>query len=309
VPMHPYFATKVAPMLDASLDFEAKIAAFMAMDSDYSSPAVETEDIVIPGTDVKIPARLYQQAGNQNLLPGLVWFHGGGFVQGGLWQNESDVVAREMAHRTPMVVLAVEYRLCNDGVTFPAPFTDGLDALKWFAANSERLNVDPKRIFIGGISAGGSLAATVSVLNRDLGLNLLAGQLLNCPTLHHKLPTPTAELQSKLDQYPGFGLTAEYVEERNRNVCGGEPAGTPSWWFPGELEDLGDLVPAQIINCEFDALRASGEKYAEQLVAAGNSVELSYEPGTPHAHLNRHPQECEPMDLTLDSMVDFIQRH
>jgi len=309
MPLHPLFASRLSIFEDETLSFEEQLAAFNAPLSEYASPEVETIDLEIVGGEHKIPARLYWPKNNEPNLPGLVWFHGGGFTEGGLWQNESDVVSRELAHRANLIVLAVDYRLCNNGILFPAPQEDGVSSLQWMAKNAEKLGIDKSRIFIGGISAGGALAASVTVQDRDSGNNFLAGALLNCPILHHKLPELSEELQGKLQEIHGFGLTSEYVDKRNEYLCGGNTAGSPKWWFAGEVEDLKGLAPIQIINCEYDALRASGERFAKQLSAAGAELEVLFEPGTPHAHINRFPQDCPPMDRTLNSMVGFIQNH
>lgn len=306
MPLHPLFADRLDVFADENLDFAQKLEIFNAPLSDYISPAVQTQDVSISSA-TDIPVRVYRPEGNEETLPALLWFHGGGFTEGGLWQNESDVVAREIAARTPAVVVAVDYRLCNDGVLFPAPQEDGLAALEWLVENANELGVDADKIFIGGISAGGALSAALALHQRDLGMNVVSGVLLNCPLLHHTLPPYSDELQGKLDEIGGFGINREMVEGLNAYLTGGSVTDAPRWWFAGEVEDHSGYPATQIINCEYDALRSSGEKFAEQLATAGVDVEVSYEPGTPHAHINRYPRDCEPMDRTLNSMVAFIQ--
>ena len=307
MPLHPLFADRLDVFADENLDFNQKLEIFNAPLSDYVSPAIQTTDITVVSPEAEIPVRVYRPAGNTDTLPALLWFHGGGFTEGGLWQNESDVVAREISHRTPMVVVAVDYRLCNDGVLFPAPQEDGLATLKWVLENATELGVDTDKIFVGGISAGGALSAALAVQQRDLGMNVVTGVLLSCPLLHHTLPPYSEELQSKLDEVNGFGIGREMVEGLNKYLTNDNVAGAPRWWFAGEVDDHTGYPATQIINCEYDALRSSGEKFAEQLAAAGVDVEVSFEPGTPHAHINRYPQDCEPMDRTLNAMAAFIQ--
>jgi len=205
-----------------------------------------------------------------------------------------------------MSVLSVDYRLCNDGILFPAPHNDSLEALRWLAAHAQELSIDPRRIFIGGISAGGALAAALAIQDRDLGLGLVCGQLLSCPLIHKKLPALSTELHSTLDEVSGPWFTPEMIQSLTNYLCDGQPETAPTWWFAGDDLVKADLPPTQIINCEYDSLRASGEEYARQLLAAGVEVEVSFEPGTPHAHLNRLPADCEPTDRTLSSMARFI---
>ena len=188
MPLAPLFKDRIAVMGDTSLPERERAKIFEAPLSEYVSPPIDTHDLAIPGTARAIPARLYRPAGNSGVLPGLIWFHGGGFRFGDINMNEADIVARELAHRTGLVVLTVDYALVTETEKFPVPMVDGIDSLRWFANNAEELKVDAKRIFVGGISAGGALAASVAVNDRDSGDNLLAGQLLNCPDLHRELP-------------------------------------------------------------------------------------------------------------------------
>ncbi len=308
MPLHPLFAERWQFMKDDGSDPQERWAKFNAPISEYVSPPVTTEDFTIEGREVDIPVRLYIPENAQPGAAGLVWFHGGGFRMGGLWQNESDVVAREVAHRGGVVVLAVDYRLTINGVAFPAPFVDGTDALRWFVSQLGRLGVDPKRVFVGGISAGGHLASAVAMHDRDSGDNFLAGQLLNCPVVHKVLPEFSAHLKACIEEVGGeqFMLHHEMVNQMHIDNAGGSVEGKPEWWWPGDAASQANLAPAQISNCEYDTLRASGERYAEQLKAAGVPVEVWFEPGTPHAHINRYPQDCPPMDHTIDEFVRFI---
>lgn len=308
MPLHPLFAERWHHMKDDGRDVQERWAAFNAPLSEYISPPVKTEDFSIDGRDVSIPVRLYVPENARPGAAGLVWFHGGGFQMGGLWQNESDVVAREVAHRGGIVVLAVDYRLTIGGVTFPAPFTDGIDALRWFVSQIDRLGVAADRVFVGGISAGGHLAAVVAMNDRDSGDHFLAGQVLNCPTVHRVMPAYSAALQACIEEIGGeqYLLHRDMVNQLHNDNAGSSAQDKPDWWWPGDAQNHSGLAPAQISNCEYDTLRSSGEKYADQLTAAGVPVEVWFEPGTPHAHINRYPQDCPPMDHTLDEFVRFI---
>jgi acetyl esterase/lipase len=310
MPLDPLFADRLhfftkLPFADALAEYEAPVSA-------YNSPPIDTEEVVIDGPNGDIMARIYRPAGTDvstAALPGLVWFHGGGFTQGNYDMNESDVVSREIAHRLKAVVMSVDYRLVTETVKFPVPQLDGISSTRWFAHRATQLGVNPNKIFVGGISAGGCLAASVAVIDRDSGDNFLAGQLLNCPIAHFVAPPFSDELQGKLDEDPkALVISREYLDDNNRVLVGGKSLEElEPYWFPGEVSDLSGLVPAQIINCEYDTLRASGEKFAEQLVAAGNSVEVLTQAGVPHAHINRYPADCKQMVETLDNMVRFME--
>jgi acetyl esterase/lipase len=307
MPLDPLFADRLhfftkLPFADALAEYEAPV-------SSYNSPPIDTEEVLIAGPSGDIKARIYRPSASDAALPGLVWFHGGGFTQGNYDMNESDVVSREISHRLKAVVMSVDYRLVTETVKFPAPQLDGIASTSWFGQNAAQLGVNPKKIFVGGISAGGCLAASVAVADRDSGDNYLAGQLLNCPIAHFVAPAFSEELQSKLDEEPkALVLPREYLDDNNRFLVGGiSLEEIEAYWFPGEVSDLSGLAPAQIINCEYDTLRASGEKFAAQLAAAGNEIEVLTQQGVPHAHINRHPADCKQMAETLDNMVRFMR--
>jgi len=310
MPLDPLFANRLH-FFD-ELPFAEAIKAYEAPLTSYVSPPVEGEDRALPGSGIDIPVRIYRPVGTTagtDKLPGLVWFHGGGFVNGNIDMNESDVVSRELSHRAQAIVMTVDYRLVTETVKFPAPQLDGVASLQWLARNATELGIDENKIFVGGISAGGCLAASVAIMDRDMGDNYLAGQLLNCPIAHWELPEFSAELQQKLDELsPDFGLKREYVDSNNRYMIdSGAREDVEPYWFAGEVEDLRGLAAAQIINCEYDTLRASGELYGAQLLAAHNCVEVLTQAGVPHAHINRYPADCDQMVETLENMVRFMR--
>ena len=123
------------------------------------------------------------------------------------------------------------------------------------------------------------------------------------------MPKYSDELQSKLDELPaGFGLSKDFVDQNNVfMVENGDLSDIEPYWFAGEVEDLRGLAPAQIINCEYDTLRSSGELYGKQLAEAGNKVEVLTQDSVPHAHINRYPADCKQMGETLDHMVRFMR--
>lgn len=309
MPLSPLFKDRILLLFDETKGERERALAFEAPLSEYLSPPMETREIEIPGPLGVIKARLYRPAGNTDVLPGLIWFHGGGFRFGDIEMNEANIVARELAHRGDFAVLTVDYALCTATRFFPAPQNDGVASLRWFASNAADLLVETKRIFIGGISAGGSLAASVAIHDRDSGDNLLAGQLLNCPDLHKMLPEYPADVQRAVDEEPNMiFLNHEVVNRHNAaHVEPGKPQG--NWWFAGDTPSQVGLAPTQIINCEYDGLRASGEKYGEQLAAAGVDVEVLMQAGVPHAHINRYPADCPEMAETLDNMVRWMKAH
>lgn len=285
-----------------SKDFDAPLV-------EYSSPDVEIESTKIPGPQGEIPIRLYRprHAGRSSeKLPGLIWFHGGAFLFGSLDMNEADVVSREIAARAQTIVMSVDYRLVTSESKFPTCQIDSLAASQWFLENLEKLSVDVSNVVIGGGSAGAALAASTALRLRDM--ELLAGirTMLIYPTLHSSLPEPSQELASKLGELPKpLVFDPEWTNWISQQL-GAEFVDKSFHINPGDHSNLEGLTQTLIINSEYDSLRSSGEKYAQQLAAAGNDVKLFTQNGAIHGHLNRHPGESWSMDQSLQIMSDFI---
>src|SRR5258708_6255525 len=116
------------------------------------------QPLAIPSPHGSIPARIYtplKLRQNNGLAPGLVFFHGGGWVIGDL--DSHDVVCRKLAHEGELIVISVDYRLAPEH-KFPAAADDAIAATKWIAGNSKRLGVDASRLMVGGDSACGHLS-------------------------------------------------------------------------------------------------------------------------------------------------------
>lgn len=304
MPLAPRFAERLKYF--GTMPREEFMKLFGQADSIYESPDLEVKHEKAGS----VPLLTYRKTGSTGELPVLIWMHGGGFQFGTYTMNEGDIVAREMAHRGNLVVVNVEYRLVNEDVKFPAPQQDCLAALDWVVENLEKIGGRRDAIFIGGISAGGCLAASVSMMDRDRGTNYLKGQLLNVPVAHAVIPPMHDELQSKLDELNGFYIQPDAASEL-QIVCAkdGDPKNSPSYCFPGDVADQSGLPATQIINSEYDSLRASGEKYGEQLKAAGVKTEVHTQLSVPHAHINNLPADLPEVGETLDLMVRFIQQN
>lgn len=307
MPLSKLFADRVhyfeeLPFMEAYPLFDAPI-------SEYASPDLDVENKFVATSEGAVPVLVYKPRNQSEKLPAIIWMHGGGFQQGTYTMNESNVVSRELAHRGNFVLVNVEYRLVNDKTKFPAPQNDCMAVLDWVVSNHEELNIDLKAIFVGGVSAGGCLAASMAVLDRDNGNHYIAGQLLNCPVLHKEIPPLSVELQAKMNEIPKeLGFSNELVAELNKFVLeSGDLKDLNPAWMPGENQSLSGLPPAQIINCEYDTLRASGEKYASQLKDAGIPVEVITQLGVPHAHLNRVPEDCPEVHETLNEIIRFVK--
>lgn len=273
----------------------------------YQSPSIQVREILVPTPDFQIPVRVYQRDFKSHERVAIIWMHGGGFVNGSYTMNEGDIVSRELAFQGNCIVFNVEYRLVSESVKFPVPQNDCLAVLDWVYEKSSDLGVDRSQIFIGGVSAGGCLAASVAAIDRDRGTKYLAGQTLQCPMVHRQLPTASIELSRKVMELGKAAFSAETVSWLNSFAVNSkeDSENNPHWW-PGDVTNFAGFPPTQIINCEYDSLRASGEKFAADLRAAGVEVESLTQKNVPHAHLNRVPDDCPEHQQTVDSILRFI---
>ena len=228
---------------------------------------LDVADHAIPGPAGTIPARLYAPRAAPAPAPLLVYYHGGGWVQGSVATHDEG--CRLLAHLAGVRVLSVDYRLAPEH-PHPAAVDDAIAAYAWVAAQPARVGADPARLAVGGDSAGGNLAAIVAQAARDDdALADPAFQLLIYPAcdLAEKAPSVHAFAD-------GFLLTEEsmdwysdkYVPDRAR--CA-DPRVSPL-----RAADLSRLPPAFVATCVPDPLRDEGEAYAARLRAAGVPVAL-----------------------------------
>jgi acetyl esterase len=242
-----------------------------------SQPTVE--DLAIPGPAGTIPARFYEPAGmGLEDRPLIVYFHGGGWTIGDL--DTCDSVCRFLAANVPATVLSVDYRLAPEH-PFPAAVDDALAAFRWAAVDNDRLGADPGRIAVAGDSAGGNLAAAVSLLARDGDGPLPAMQALIYPI------TDSVGGQRSRDEFAkGFLLSKADMDwfEHHYLPPGADHADPRVSVL--RADDLAGLPPAYVTTAGFDPLRDEGEAYATRMQEAGVPVALRRHPGLIHGFAN-----------------------
>jgi acetyl esterase len=236
-------------------------------------PVASAVDRSVPGPAGEIPLRVYAPAVGR-ALPGIVYFHGGGFVIGNL--DSHDGTCRALANAAGCAVVSVDYRLAPEH-RFPAAPEDCYAALRFVAERGGELGIDPQRLAVAGDSAGGNLAAATALLARERRGPDLRFQLLVYPVADHRFDTP-----SYRDNAEGYFLTAammrwfwgHYLE---RPEHGDDPIASPL-----RAKDLAGLPPALVITAEYDPLRDEGEAYAARLRDAGVAAELRRYDGQIH---------------------------
>ena len=228
--------------------------------------AVEEARLLV--ADGPVALRAYRPAGakKDEALPALVYYHGGGWTIGDL--DTHDTLCRQLANGARCAVFAVDYRLAPEH-PFPAAVDDCIAATSYVARNAAKLGIDPARIAVGGDSAGGNLAAVVSLHARDHGGPRLAFQLLIYPATDQRL-----RHASHRENAEGYLLTRQSIDFFRG--CYLPRAADYEDWRASPLlsKSLQGLPPALVITTGFDPLRDEGNEYAARLQAEGVGVKL-----------------------------------
>lgn len=234
-------------------------------------------DLQVQGADGPLPARHYVPE-NPEGAPLLVFLHGGGFVVCDL--DTHDGACRILCREAGIHVLSVAYRLAPEH-RFPAAVDDARAALRWAQEHADKLGADPRRVVIGGDSAGANLSTVATQLAAENGEPLPCMQLLIYPAVDRTSKRPSLQLFER-----GFFLTASDMEWFTGHLCGPDvDPGNPRI-SPLRCQSLGGLPPALIVTAAFDPLRDEGEAYAEALRAAGSEAHLWRVPGMVHGFIN-----------------------
>ena len=220
----------------------------------------EVRDLQTPGG---LRLRLYRPP-QPGVHPVLVYFHGGGWTIGDL--DTHDVLCRQLCAAAGIAVLAVDYRLGPEH-RFPAAVQDSLEAARWLRSQAAALQLDARRMAVGGDSAGGNLAAVVCLALRDAGDPAPAFQLLIYPATDMRAQAPSHRSNGQ-----GYLLSSETVAYYRGHYV--DAAAWTDWRAsPLLATDLSGLPPALVLTAGFDPLRDEGRQYADALSAAGNRVQ------------------------------------
>jgi|TARA_Y100000814_G_C12321576_1_gene398432 acetyl esterase len=226
------------------------------------------EELSIPGVKGNIPARFYRPilATNQDKLPVLIYFHGGGWTIGDI--DTHDPVCRLLADSGKFSVLNVGYRLAPEN-KFPAAVEDAWSAYNWVVdGQGDYLGIDTGAISVGGDSAGGNLATVVSIMARDAKLNLI------CQALIYPATSFYIDSDSQREFAEGYFLTREGQKWYHSQYLGSDEDRDNWKASPIFADSLEGLAPAYILTCGFDPLRDDGLVYSERLKKSG--VEVVY---------------------------------
>lgn len=243
--------------------------AYQALGALGSRPeGVEVEELTVAGAEGDLAARIYRPGDTGGSRPGLVYFHGGGYVIGDL--DSHDSACAVLAASSGATLVAVDYRRCPEHPVF-APLQDSVAAFADVAGRASELGVDPARLGVGGDSAGGNLALNVSLAARREGRPAPVALLLVYPWLDMDLGQPSVD-----EHATGYVLTRDVIRWFRHHALPAELRDDPSRWDDERLSparsDPSGFPPAVVATCELDPLRDQGDAFALRLAEAGVAV-------------------------------------
>ncbi|GGO41801.1 putative lipase LipH (carboxylesterase) [Streptomyces daqingensis] len=259
---------------------EARRILARMMPPPTGNPAVgQVEDRTVPGPEgaPQLPVRIYRPPGGSvAAVPTAVFFHGGGWVLGGL--DSHDATARSLCLASGAVVVSVDYRLAPEA-RFPEPAEDAYAAVSWASEHVGELGGDPRALVVAGDSAGGNLATVCTLMARERGGPRIAHQSLIYPSTDTEARTPSRAANAR-----GYFLTEEAMRWFGTQYFG--PDADLSHPHAAPLRaDLRGLPPAHVVTAGCDPLCDEGRLYAARLSEAGVPVTEAHFPGMFHGFL------------------------
>ncbi|MGD2134034.1 MAG: alpha/beta hydrolase [Maricaulaceae bacterium] len=270
--------------------------AFLAGMNVLEGPApelVEVRDLTFPGAAGPLAARLYVPLGaGVPPGPGLIYYHGGGFVMGDL--DTFDRCCRRLAASSHVRVLSATYRLAPEH-KFPAAVEDALAAFDWAAGEgAEEIGFDPDRIAVGGDSAGGNLSAVIGQLRRKPGPAPAAQSAADSKRGAEPGSAPAFMLsiyplmqlvetnQERQKVLEGHMMSTAILDAVKKNYLGPDDDPADPRASPLFAKDHAGTPPTYMVTCGLDPLQHEAKAYADMLAAAGVPVERAHYPTMPH---------------------------
>ncbi len=255
------------PMETMSPDEARKVfAAGRVVTQPDPQDVAEVRDLTCPGLGGDIPLRAYRPIDTKtdDVLPVLMYFHGGGWLLGDL--DSHDVACRHYANAAHCRVVSVDYRMAPEH-KFPAAVDDCAEATRWVIAQSTAMGIDRKRVAVGGDSAGGNLAAVMALMARDGNLPSLAFQLLVYPATDMAMTYASYQRITE-----GVPLTSKTMGWFIDHYLHG-PNDRNDWRAsPLRAANLSGTAQALVLTAGYDPLCDEGIAYAERLEREGVRV-------------------------------------
>jgi acetyl esterase len=213
-------------------------------------------------------------AGKDEVLPALVYIHGGGWVIGDL--DTHDVVCRTLANAARCSVYSVEYRKAPES-PFPAAVDDCFAALTFVSRQS---GINPKQLAVGGDSAGGNLASVMALMARDAGGPAISFQVLIYPGCDQRMGHDSIQRNAE-----GYLLTKKSMEYFRGHYLPNQRDWQDWRASPLLAQSLQGLPPAFVLTAGFDPLVDEGREYAERMQKEGVQVEYKNFPDMVHGFI------------------------
>lgn len=254
----------------------------------------------ISGPTAELPIKIYTPEGI-GPFPAVVFFHGGGWVAGNIEIN--GVQHQQIAYDARAVVIAVNYQKAPEH-KFPIPFDDCYSTLEWVVANAQALNINVDEIGVAGDSAGGNLAAAVTLKARDVKGPKIAFQILIYPAVDYNFEYP-----SMIENAVGYSLTTQGMKWYwDQYMATTDDLANP-YFRPMAAENLSNLPPTFTLTAELDPLRDEGEIFAQRLHDAGVKSVLKRYDSLIHGFALMQgflPEAREAMQDIADNIREFI---
>jgi acetyl esterase len=238
-------------------------------------PLHRVEDIALPTLHGPLGMRLFRPA--EGVLPVALFLHGGGWTLNDL--DTHDRLCRRIAQRSGWLVAALDYRRAPEH-QHPAALEDAQCAYRWLLDNGERIGAEVSCVALVGESSGATMAASLTLLLRDIGAPLPVLQILAYPIADVCGRWPSHE-----ERGSGYTLDSEFVRWSFENYV---PAGREledRYLLPLAATDHSGLPPTLVMTAEFDPLRDEGIAYAQRLAQAGVVVEHVHADDQMHSFL------------------------
>jgi acetyl esterase/lipase len=262
------------------------------------APGVDLRDDTATGQDGDVPIRVYRpRRAPAGPLPLVLNFHGGGWTIGSL--DSADWLSSTVAANLPAVVVSVDYRLAP-AHRWPAAAEDCYAALVDVAGRAAGLGADPARLAVMGDSAGGNLAAVVSLMSRDRSGPAIGFQGLLYPAVDLTLGSPSIEANA----HAPILTKADVIAFRDHYLGGQDPQ--QPYASPLFAADHRGLPPALVQVAEHDPIRDDGLRYAEVLRAAGVPVRTTEYVGMPHGYAS-FPRLCRSAPQAVAELVSEMR--
>jgi acetyl esterase len=258
--LHDLSERGLPPLYRLSLEEARETYQNLCVPDGPSEPVGDVTERSVPGRNGDVRVRTYEPAGD-GPHPSVMFFHGGGWILGGL--ETHDALCRALANASDCVVTAVDYRLAPEH-PFPAALEDCYAAARWVDANAEEIGADSGALATCGDSAGATLAVGVGLLARDRGGPDIGYQVLAYPPTNYAFDT-----ESYTENAQGYFLTREDMKRFWRGYLRSEHDGSHPYASPLRAESLRELPPSLVATCGFDPLCDEGRAFADRLEEAG----------------------------------------